>query len=259
MNNGQAPPAAPAGPPVAPISSEELEARQREALEVKENDRSFIDEVIQSISGANANADSTVTHSISRSSNSSSSSFASLSALMPENSGASGTDPIAAMRLALSSASRSRRPFRTAKELEDALMDAAKKSAQTHPADTARMSHLFAYANFVSGLAREDLDAAQAYHFFVAKEEQEGRHVICTPGGHFHAEAYSRHFLRPKATSVSSSTSSSRDRPHKRRRKTTSPPGGRSTTAYPPGSCKNHPHSTTHSTDECRNKRTRQD
>jgi len=233
----------------------ELEARQRDAMNVRQDERSFIDSLVGSINAAHADPDSLVnnTHN-----NSSSSSFTQYSALLPNPSGLDGTDPLNAVRLALSSVSRSRRPFRTAKELEEALTEAAKKSALTHPGDTARISYLFAYSNFVSTLARENLEAAQAYHFYVAKEEQEGRHVICAPNGHFHAEAYTRHFIQSKVTAAASHTSSSRKRS---RRKVSSPPGGHSSTpTYPAGSCKNHPNSTTHKTDDCKSgsKKTKQ-
>ena len=248
------PPPLPLAPHAQSVPPEELEARQREAMNVGRDERSFIDSLVNSINGANSEPDSSVSG---RHNSNNSSSFTQFSALLPGSSGADGTDPLNAMRLALSSASRSRRPFRTAKELEEALTDVAKKSAQTHPGDTARISFLFAYSNFVSSLARENLDAAQAYHFHVAKEEQEGRHVICAPNGHFHAEAYTRHFLLSKTApaAVAPSSSSSRKRA---RKKTTSPSRGRPNAAtYPAGSCKNHPSSTTHDTDHCRSKKAR--
>ena len=152
-------------------------------------------------------------------------------------SGLDGTDPFNAIRLALSSASKSRRPFKSAKELEEVLLDTAKKSTSEN--DAAKTAALYRYAVFVSDLARESLESAQAYHFHVAKEELEGNHSIVAPNGHFHAEAFAKHIL------------SSRSRPSKRKQHSSSPSTS-TKVSLPPGSCKNHPDATSHSTENCK-------
>ena len=182
------------------------------------------------------------------------STFASFPALMPSQSGLIGPDQEAVVKQAVSAAAvRSRHPFKTIEELQQVLTEVAELAT-----DTESMKQRFKYMQTVVDYAHQaDLYAAQDYHFFVAREEQRGTHVINSPKGYLNAEAYQK-FIAPVLYARGSGQNNSKvgrgsGSARKRQRGATpSDNNGGPPLKVAKGSCIHHPDSTTHTTDSCR-------
>ena len=227
-------------PPVQP--SPGFAARQHAALGVPDATQAAVATLMQQASAKVVNNLTSV-----------STSFDNYAALLPQDSGLPGVDPYESIKIAISAAGKSKRPFKTADDFKDALQAVAEKSVLE--GDAHRTAALFKYSSFIYELARDHLDAAQGYHFHVMKAEKEGKFCIISDGP-FHPEAYFK-FIEPAKFKALSSTATSAPRTsrgtkrYSRDNKPVTPAVGR----YPAGSCTHHPAATSHTTAECRSKK----
>jgi hypothetical protein len=166
---------------------------------------------------------------------------------------------------AIADAAKSHKTFKTVQDFADAL-ESHRRSAMLKPGvTTSQLSCLQTYITYVLTMCAEHgLTVSQNYHFAVAKHIAAGTHSLYRQDGHYHPAAYAQHVIPAIVTAAHASATAARAPQVPRTNPAAAAPVPKKTNKrtyfnktsgkYPAGSCKNHPESTSHNTEGCRNK-----
>jgi hypothetical protein len=153
---------------------------------------------------------------------------------------------------AIADAAKTHKTFKSVQDFADAL-ESHRRSVMAKPGvNSEQLSRLQTYITYVLTMCAEHgLAVAQNYHFAVAKHIAAGTHSLYRDG-HYHAAAYAQYVIPAIIAASSAFSASSRTKKATATNRFKRQPTAKPTSKHPTGSCKNHPWSTTHTTEECR-------